>query len=84
MNLIKKLKHYFNNGELPKEDKDKPIEYSVQTLEQTPEGKRWVEKSCAICNKEIGIDHYTKKLGKFYHKKCWKQAIKSANVGYNG
>jgi len=36
-------------------------------------GKRTVEKPCEICNKIIGTDRYTKKQGRFFHSKCFRQ-----------
>lgn len=69
MNFLKKL---FNREK--KED-------DVTILNQIPTSETRVcdiiRAECNICHKPIYMDErYTKLIGQFYHKSCWKEAKK--------
>lgn len=46
------------------------------------DSKRYIDKECELCKKVIGYEHYSKQQGKYFHKKCYKNAL--SQVRSNG
>ena len=58
--------------EQPVEVAVEPVIVQPEPLEQESRGK------CNYCQKEVYLeDKYSKQLGQYYHRKCWKEVVKS-------
>ncbi|NCD06782.1 MAG: hypothetical protein EOL97_11730 [Spirochaetia bacterium] len=53
----------------------KNIEPIVEEIPQNLDTKTFINKECELCKKIIGYEHYSKQQGKYFHKKCYKNAL---------
>ena len=69
MGLLKRLFGSEKKEEISQEDS--LINENVES-----EGKRFIDKKCGLCDEIIAQEKYTKKGGRFFHKKCFKEQYK--------
>lgn len=53
----------------------KIIEPVIEEVSQDLDLKKFIDKECELCKKTIGLEHYSKQQGKYFHKKCYKNAL---------
>ena len=44
------------------------------------EGRNFIDKDCCLCGTKIGYEKYSKPMGHFYHKKCFKKMRKAGKI----
>jgi phage FluMu protein Com len=79
MGLFNKIKEVF--GGKKEESIFKTSPETEEKLSHVKEGRRFLEKTCPVCKQTIGQERFTYQAGNYFHKKCYKQALKMAMSG---
>lgn len=61
------------------EKKEEVIEQVIEPIVEVKQPSTEVRSTCKICSQVIYMDDkYTKQVGDYYHRKCWKEVKKQA------
>jgi hypothetical protein len=77
MGLFNKIKNIFKKEESLKEE----VIPQDKLVHQKIDGKRDLDFSCNVCTNRIGAERYTYRNGLYFHKNCFKRAMRNVMAG---